>query len=74
MTTPVLAVTVGDVAGIGPEITAKALLHHDDLRQRCAPVVLGDVQVLRGPDEAVVVDDRQEVLELPRVHRPLRGS
>ncbi|TNM69652.1 4-hydroxythreonine-4-phosphate dehydrogenase PdxA [Streptomyces sp. NP160] len=47
MTTPVLAVTVGDVAGIGPEITAKALLRHDELRQRCAPVVLGDVEVLR---------------------------
>jgi 4-phospho-D-threonate 3-dehydrogenase / 4-phospho-D-erythronate 3-dehydrogenase len=45
---PTLAVTVGDVAGVGPEVTAKALLGHDDLRAECTPVVLGDVGVLRA--------------------------
>ena len=34
---PVLALTLGDVAGIGPEITAKTLLHHADLRGRVCP-------------------------------------
>jgi 4-phospho-D-threonate 3-dehydrogenase / 4-phospho-D-erythronate 3-dehydrogenase len=44
---PVLAVTIGDVAGIGPEITAKALLLHPELRQICQPVVVGDLDVMR---------------------------
>jgi len=43
---PVLAVTVGDVAGIGPEITAKMLLGHDDLRAKARPVVIGDADVM----------------------------
>jgi len=44
---PTLAVTLGDVAGIGPEITAKMLLGHDDLRQRARLVVVGDVASLQ---------------------------
>lgn len=47
MTIPTLAVTLGDVAGIGPEITAKSLLAHDDLRSRCRPVVVGDEASMR---------------------------
>ena len=47
MTLPRLAVTIGDVAGIGPEITAKSLLNHDDLRTRCMPVVVGDEAAMR---------------------------
>jgi len=44
---PVLAVTLGDVAGIGPEITAKTLLRHADLRRECVPVVIGDADAMR---------------------------
>lgn len=44
---PLLAVTLGDVAGIGPEITAKMLLGHDDLRQRARLFVVGDADCLR---------------------------
>ncbi|GEK79167.1 4-hydroxythreonine-4-phosphate dehydrogenase PdxA [Agrococcus baldri] len=47
MTLPRLALTLGDVAGIGPEITAKSLLGHDDLRTRCVPVVIGDEWAMR---------------------------
>lgn len=47
MTLSRLAVTLGDVAGIGPEITAKALLAHDELRTRCVPVVIGDEAAMR---------------------------
>ncbi|WP_420096952.1 4-hydroxythreonine-4-phosphate dehydrogenase PdxA [Brevibacterium sediminis] len=53
MSLPVLAVTLGDVAGIGPEITAKSLLGHDDLREKCVPVVIGDVASVRRGVEAV---------------------
>jgi len=47
MTLPRLALTLGDVAGIGPEITAKTLLHHDDLRERAVTVVVGDEAAMR---------------------------
>ena len=53
MTKPVLAVTLGDVAGIGPEITAKALLRHPDLRDECVPVVVGDLDAMRRGVEAI---------------------
>lgn len=47
MTKPRLAVTLGDVAGIGPEITAKTLLLHRELRDKCIPVVIGDADTMR---------------------------
>lgn len=44
---PTLGVTLGDVAGIGPEITAKTLLQHPELREISRPVVLGDAGAMR---------------------------
>lgn len=46
-TLPRLAITMGDPAGIGPEVTVKAL---DDasLREACHPLVIGDLGVLRS--------------------------
>jgi len=44
---PRLALTLGDVAGIGPEIVAKALLHHPEIREACVPVVIGDAGAVR---------------------------
>ena len=43
---PVIAITIGDPAGIGPEVTAGALAHGrlDDV---CRPLVVGDAGVLR---------------------------
>jgi 4-hydroxythreonine-4-phosphate dehydrogenase len=40
-------VTIGDVAGIGPEITAKMLLRHPEVRELCVPVVIGDADAMR---------------------------
>ncbi|GAA4702094.1 4-hydroxythreonine-4-phosphate dehydrogenase (EC 1.1.1.262) [Promicromonospora umidemergens] len=53
MSIPTLAITLGDVAGIGPEITAKALLGHDDVRTRCVPVVVGDEGAMRRAVSAI---------------------
>ena len=41
MTLPLIAVTLGDPAGVGPEIVVRAL-EEDALRSLCRPVVLGD--------------------------------
>jgi 4-hydroxythreonine-4-phosphate dehydrogenase len=75
MTKPTLAVTLGDVAGIGPEITAKTLLLHPDLRQECIPVVVGDADAMRigvqraGLDPATVrvIDDPRQAVNDPQV-------
>jgi len=67
MDKPVLAVTVGDVAGIGPEITAKALTGHDALRDECVPVVVGDIGALRRAVEIDGVDPNSvTAIEDPR--------
>lgn len=47
MTLPLLAITLGDVAGIGPEITAKTLLNHPELRQIARLFVIGDAAAMR---------------------------
>ncbi|QFG69257.1 4-hydroxythreonine-4-phosphate dehydrogenase PdxA [Ornithinimicrobium pratense] len=48
MSTPVLALTMGDAAGIGPEITAKTMLLHPELREQATVIVIGDADAMRG--------------------------
>src|SRR3954451_3570831 len=42
---PLLAITMGDPAGIGPEVVLKALAHAD-VFARCRPLVIGDRRIL----------------------------
>ena len=42
---PLIAITMGDPAGIGPEIIAKAFTHADT-RERARMVVVGDVHAM----------------------------
>lgn len=42
---PKVAITMGDAAGIGPEITVKCL-RHPEVYEWCAPLVLGDARVI----------------------------
>ncbi|MCC3764478.1 4-hydroxythreonine-4-phosphate dehydrogenase PdxA [Glycomyces sp. TRM65418] len=70
---PRLAMTQGDVAGIGPEIIARALLEHPELRTRCAPVVVGDADAMRrgarlaglDPAAVVLIDDPRDAVNDP---------
>lgn len=43
---PIIAITMGDAAGIGPEIIVKALSHRD-VYETCKPIVIGDTAVLK---------------------------
>lgn len=75
MAKPVLAVTIGDVAGIGPEITAKALLRHPELRDLCVPVAIGDADALRTGAAAAGLDPgRVRVVAGPRDARDDPGT
>jgi 4-hydroxythreonine-4-phosphate dehydrogenase len=46
ITRPLLAITMGDPAGIGPEIALKALAHAD-VFERCRPLLIGDRRILK---------------------------
>ncbi|ABR46463.1 4-hydroxythreonine-4-phosphate dehydrogenase [Alkaliphilus metalliredigens QYMF] len=44
---PILGITMGDPCGIGPEITAKALVHKN-VYEVCRPIVVGSAKVLEA--------------------------
>ncbi|HEU4593202.1 MAG TPA: 4-hydroxythreonine-4-phosphate dehydrogenase PdxA [Steroidobacteraceae bacterium] len=52
MSLPIVALTLGDPAGIGPEIIMKALAS-PDVRATCRPLVIGDAGRLRKAGEIV---------------------
>ncbi|MEU9065008.1 4-hydroxythreonine-4-phosphate dehydrogenase PdxA [Streptomyces sp. NPDC048430] len=52
---PLIALTMGDGAGIGPEVIVPAVLHPDTLA-RCRPVVIGDAKRLRQAARILGVD------------------
>lgn len=43
---PILAITMGDPAGIGPEITVRAL-HRQKTYELCRPLVVGDAAIIK---------------------------
>jgi 4-phospho-D-threonate 3-dehydrogenase / 4-phospho-D-erythronate 3-dehydrogenase len=52
---PIIAITMGDPAGIGPEIVAKALARRE-VYKLARPLVVGDAQVMRQGTEIAAVD------------------
>lgn len=66
MDRPKVALTMGDVAGVGPELIARAW-GRPELHALCAPIVVGDVDVLRRAIAETVRDG-----ERPRV-QPIAG-
>lgn len=72
MRKPILGITMGDPASIGPEITVKALAR-PDVYEKCCPLVVGDAcmmekaKKLTGHDEIVIhpVSSVQEALFTP---------
>ncbi|MEM7031578.1 MAG: 4-hydroxythreonine-4-phosphate dehydrogenase PdxA [Chloroflexota bacterium] len=42
---PLLGITIGDPAGVGPEVILKAL-QHDDVYTQCRPLIIGDRRIL----------------------------
>jgi len=46
MELPIIAITMGDAAGVGPEIIMKSLAHAE-LYEQCRPLVIGDAERLQ---------------------------
>ena len=49
---PILAITMGDAAGVGPEIVARALAL-EEVHQWCRPLVIGAVDILTRAGQLV---------------------
>jgi 4-hydroxythreonine-4-phosphate dehydrogenase len=67
-TKPVIGITMGDAAGIGPEVIVKALAHAKELAELCHVVVIGDHARLRTAARICGL-----ALDLPVVTSPLEG-
>ena len=52
---PVIAITVGDPCGIGPEITVKAL-NNIEIYDKCHPIAISDADVMKQAIEIAKVD------------------
>jgi 4-hydroxythreonine-4-phosphate dehydrogenase len=74
---PVLGLTLGDPAGIGPEICLHALREPAVLK-RCVPVLFGDAAVLKRVAKAIGIPSAKsltvsasELAKISRINRPL---
>lgn len=57
MKKPIIGITMGDPASIGPEITLKALIDHPEIYDRCSPIVVGDASVLAAARKYVGMEN-----------------
>ncbi|HEX8096863.1 MAG TPA: 4-hydroxythreonine-4-phosphate dehydrogenase PdxA, partial [Pyrinomonadaceae bacterium] len=69
---PRVGVTMGDPAGIGPEVVLKALAE-TEVREACAPVIVGDAQLLAHTARTLDLTCGYDIVrydeELPALHR-----
>lgn len=68
MSRPTIAITMGDPAGVGPEIIMKSLAH-PELYEHCRPLVIGDAERLRQAGKIVGVS-----LAINTVAKPSEGK
>lgn len=54
---PIIGITMGDPASIGPEITLKALINHPEIYDRCKPIVIGDACVMEAARKYVGMEN-----------------
>ena len=61
---PFLGITMGDAAGIGPEIIVMSLIR-EDIQDICSPLVIGDGEIIKEALE--VVSQRAKVRSIKRI-------
>ncbi len=64
---PLLAVTMGDITGIGPEIIVKAL-NDQDIYDQCRPLIVGDLSALANACQVCRIN-----LEINEISAPEAG-
>jgi 4-hydroxythreonine-4-phosphate dehydrogenase len=73
MDRPVVAITMGDAAGVGPEVVVKALARQE-VYDGCRPLVIGDARRLRRAVEVTGVDVTVAAVDGPEGGRYQRGT
>jgi len=68
MSLPIIGITMGDAAGISPEIVVKSLAD-PRVRSYCEPIVLGDLRVLAAAARQAGVDLTFRTVERPAAWR-----
>ncbi|MEM1582250.1 MAG: 4-hydroxythreonine-4-phosphate dehydrogenase PdxA [Candidatus Bathyarchaeia archaeon] len=71
-TRPIIGVTIGDPAGVGPEISVKALLKPSVINS-CRPILIGDLSVLKRVTERMGINVNFRVIESPSEARASKG-
>ena len=72
-TRPIVAITMGDASGIGPEIIVKALAR-EDVHALCRPLVVGDAGRLREAEAVVGNGLAVAAIRAPAEARYARGT
>ena len=62
---PIIGITMGDPAGIGPEIAVKAFAHRE-LHDQCRPLVIGDAAIIRYAAE--LTKSNRQIRSVDRIH------
>ena len=62
---PIIAIPMGDPAGIGPEITVKALMKKE-IYDVCKPLIIGDANVISKANEIVNGQLKLNIVEVPK--------
>ncbi|MBV9127302.1 MAG: 4-hydroxythreonine-4-phosphate dehydrogenase PdxA [Verrucomicrobia bacterium] len=70
---PVVGITMGDAAGVGPEIIMKSLAHAD-IYERCRPLVIGDADRLRAAGEIVGTKLEVNAIDTPAAAKYTPGT
>lgn len=70
---PRIAVTMGDAAGVGPEIVVSALLE-SEIIDACIPVIIGDASRLRQAAHIIGASPRINVIDAPEDATSERGA
>ncbi len=73
MTLPIIAITMGDAAGIGPEVIVKALADRQ-IYETCRPLVIGDARRLRVAAAIVGSSLEIDVVSSPSTGRYRHGA
>lgn len=73
MSQPIVAITMGDAAGIGPEVIAKAL-SEDEMHRICRPLVIGDAKRLKQAIEIVSASLEINIVQSPEGGRYTPGT
>jgi 4-hydroxythreonine-4-phosphate dehydrogenase len=73
MSKPIIAITMGDPTGVGPEIITRALAE-PSIRELCRPLVIGDEKAMNRAIAALGLPVRVEKVESPAILKEERGA